>query len=74
MRVKDKQRIGRLIRSALACPGRDAIRHVVRLPVCGRRAEVSAMDGKAIIRTDAGGLIVVDWFSWRSYVRRHKLG
>lgn len=71
MRIRNKERIERFVDMARAYGGAPAF--AVRLPLCGCEAEVWAVDGKAIVKTATGKLIVLNWFSWRAYVRRHKL-
>jgi len=71
MRVKDKQRIERFVDMARAVSRSPSA--IVRLPLCGCEAEVWAVDGRAIVKVATGGLIVLNWFSWMAYRRRHKL-
>ena len=74
MTIKDNERIHRIMRSVKAtrsCPSM-----IVRLPIRlgGDRYSLAAvypLDGKAVIRPSAGGLLVTDWAAFMRYVRRH---
>jgi hypothetical protein len=53
---------------------RAAVKHpslIVRWYGC--LAEVWALDGKAVVFPATGGVLVVDWFAFMRYARRHDL-